>query len=253
MTTVCTFRLRPVPEPRWGGPPNRKPGSGTRRPAAPASLDGRTRRGGRQGPPAGRLCRAGSSAWRRAGAARKSRSGRGQARKRPVCQTHRTGRRKVAFWKFCVMVRSSGFPCLQLFSIRSRDPHAGRSAGSPGKDVLLVRGASGGSISGRLPHAGFRGDKESLWVYREQEAHLEARSPCCCDLQRSFDGGGGDLHPARNGALTHLDAHAYHPGHSFLSLLLSVHRAWSCARCRRLLPSNVPGERMERHHPKDGA
>src|SRR3712207_4712803 len=90
-------------------------------------------------------------------------------------------------------------------------------------------------ISGRLPPFGCFGDEEGLGVYREEEVCPAARLSSSRHLHRLLDRRGGHPHPAHYGALAHLDGHAYHLGRSFPSLLLSVLRAWSCARCRRLL------------------
>src|SRR5215207_2673024 len=59
-------------------------------------------------------------------------------------------------------------------------------------------------------------DEESLRVYREDETHPATALPSARKLKRPFDGRGGELHPACEGALTDLYGHAYHLRTPFL-------------------------------------
>src|SRR5215207_3569174 len=74
-----------------------------------------------------------------------------------------------------------------------------------------------GFLSSCLLSARYFSDEENIGFYREDEAHLAARFPSTCALERTLDGRGGDPRPEREGALADLDGNAYH-----LSVLLSL-------------------------------
>src|SRR5215207_9599295 len=98
---------------------------------------------------------------------------------------------------------------------------------SPSAESLAVFSSYVASFRGRCSCAGFLSscllsaryfaDEENIGFYREDEAHLAARFPSTCALERTLDGRGGDPRPEREGALADLDGNAYH-----LSVLLSL-------------------------------
>src|SRR5829696_6242891 len=90
-------------------------------------------------------------------------------------------------------------------------------------------------ISSRPPPAVTLGNEEGLGVYREEEAYPVIGHTASRDLRHPLDGGGGDPRPARVGALTDLDDHAYH------------------VRATSLFRSASPPDEARNHGPRRGS